>query len=342
MLPKFEAKAMAEEKEYFAALVGQSRAEERKRVLESEIQRAKIEEEELKSVAEVHGDTHKKIELLYERLFKGHTPGFGDEDEREGIFYRSRDTNESVKESIKRVRIVKSGLGVLGTYLSRAKNNFKFALGAAEESHFFLDQAMYWVERGDKAVVLAVEKLRAMEGVLFPLQREVLSEYHRLIAIFESARIPDEHAFSKEDMIRAIERALERLVEAEDIANELVAQAKDAEKEGLAKIRVTARQLEDSRQELQHIRQGIFERVAGFGEAAPAYNECCDRADSFCVVVNVGIEPVQIEDEPAPPVAHSTGVNPPMYEKATTAGASRFALAGVLREERFTDVHTRF
>lgn len=335
MLAKFEAKAMSEERAYFDALGIQSRAEERKRVLESDVQRAKIKEDALKKAADVHGDTHKRIDGLYERLFKGPTPGFGDEDERELVFYRALEGNEGVKEGIRRVRMVKSGLGVVGTYLSRVKNNFKYGLLAAEDSYFFLDQAIYWVERGDNALGLAVDKLRTMEeNVLrLPFQQAKLQ---RLIIILESARVPDAETLIKEEMIHMLEKAQERLVEAEEIVNEILSQAKEVEKEGLTKIRETARQLEDSRQELQHIRQGIFERVAGFGEAAPAYNECCDRADAFCEVVNVGNEPVYPEDEPEPPTAPSGRGNPPVYDKVTTGPVSRFGLADVLRE----DVHT--
>jgi hypothetical protein len=81
------------------------------------------------------------------------------------------------------------------------------------------------------------------------------------------------------------------LSEAEERLKRFVEAAKKQERNTLEEIKGTARRLEDSRQRLQQIRQGIFEEVAGFGEAAPAYHECCDRAESY------GASPEEITDD---------------------------------------------
>ncbi|CZR68277.1 uncharacterized protein PAC_18176 [Phialocephala subalpina] len=336
MLAKFEAKAMSEEREYFAALGTQSKAEERCDILKTEVERAKEDKLELEKVAKAHGDTHQKIDKLYERLFKGPTPGFGDEDERESTFYKSEEGNENVKEWIKKARKAKNGLGVVKTYVGRAKGNFSYAHTSAEENRFFLDQATYYVDRGDNAVRLALEALKKTDEHLFPLSQDMMGKHRVLMSSLESARIQESRSYPRAGLFAAIEASQRNLSDAEARLEQLIEHAKEVEKAGLAKLKETARRLEDSRQELQQIRQGIFERVAGFGEAAPAYNECCDRADRFCDVPDVGHEHVQPEEEAASPAAPAEGerAQPPGYEQEATQGPSRFGLADVLREDR--------
>ncbi|KUJ10165.1 uncharacterized protein LY89DRAFT_656820 [Mollisia scopiformis] len=337
MLPKFEAKAMTEEREYFTALGAQSKAEERCKTLESEVKKAEAEKEKLLKVVKKHGDAHAKIDLLYEKLFKGPTPGFGDEDEREHKYYTSDESNESVKEGIRRARRAKSGLGVVKTYLGRAKSNMKYALTSVEERLFFFDESTYWTERGDAALALALDKMGKTDEDLLPLPSDLVGKHQVVSSSLLAARIPMGRSHSRESMIQAIIKSLEQISEVEEQLGILIAHTKEVEKVGLAKIKETARQLEDSRQELQQVRQGIFERVAGFGEAAPAYMECCDRADRFCNVPEVGHEHVQPEEEAAPPVPQPESA-PPEYgeQPVTVAIPSRYELADALRAENKT------
>jgi len=332
-LSKFEAKAMSEEREYFAALGTQSKAEERCKILENEVGKAKVEKEELFNVQKVHGDTHKKIDELYERLFKGPTPGFGDEDERETTFYTAEEENEKVKEEIKRARKAKTGLGVVKAYLSRAKGNLDHALTAAEESFWIFDQATYYIQRGYTATGLAIDKLKDKEEHLFPLPQDTLVMYQELGADLQAAKITIGNLSSRDGVIGVIESSREILSKAGAKLEQLIEYTKEVEKAGLTKIKETARRVEDSRQELQQIRQGIFEKVAGFGQAAPSYTECCDRAEAFCNVPEVGQEHVQPEAQAAPPAVGASDAAPPEYGQGAPV-SSRFGLADVLRDDR--------
>ncbi|KAF8847306.1 hypothetical protein BDZ45DRAFT_681964 [Acephala macrosclerotiorum] len=335
MLSNFEAKAMSEERAYFTALGTQSKAEERCHILSAELQRAKEEKQELERDAKTHGDTHAKIDKLYERLFKGPTPGFGDEDERETTFYKSEEGNENVKEWIKKARKAKNGLGVVKTYIGRAKGNLSYAQTSAEESLFFFDQATYFMRRGDSAVDMAVAALKKTEEHLFPLSQDMTAKHRALVGSLQAARISEGRSYSRDDIFAAIATSQTALLEADAGLEQLIEHAKEVEKAGLARLKETARRLEDSRQDLQQIRQGIFERVAGFGEAAPAYNECCDRADRFCDISDVGREDVEPEEELAPLTAIE-GSAPPGYEQGVKyAAPSRFDIADVLREDRY-------
>jgi hypothetical protein len=332
-LAKFEAKAMSEEREYFAALGTQSKAEERCKILENDVERAKVEKEELFNFLKVHDDTHKKIDELYERLFKGPTPGFGDEDERETTFYKAEEENEKVKEEIRRARKAKSGLGVVKAYLTRAKGNLDHALTAAEESFWIFDQETYYIERGYTAIGLAIDRLKDKEEHLLPLPQDTLVIYQELEADLQVAKIKIGKLSSRDGVISVIESLLEILSKAGAKLEQLIKYTMEVEKAGLTKIKETARRVEDSRQELQQIRQGIFEKVAGFGQAAPSYKECCDRADAFCNLPEVGQEDVQLEAEAAPPTVGAGNVVLPEYGQGAPA-SSRFVLADVLKNNR--------
>ncbi|PMD42080.1 hypothetical protein L207DRAFT_510375 [Hyaloscypha variabilis F] len=332
-LAKFEAKAMSEERAYFAALGTQSKAEERCKILENEVERAKVEKEELFNVRRVHDDTHKKIDELYERLFKGPTPGFGGEDKREIAFYKAEEGNEKVKEEIKGARKAKIGLGAVKTYLGRAKGNLDGALTAAEESFWIFDQATYYIERGYTAIGLAIDSLKNKEEHLFPLPQDILVIYQELGAYLQAAKITIGKLSSRDGVIGAIKSSQEILSKAGAKLEQLIEYTKEVEKAGLTKIKETARRVEDSRQELQQIRQGIFEKVAGFGQAAPSYMECCDRADTFCNVPEVAQEHVQPEAEAAPPTVEASEVAPPEYGQGASA-SSRFEVADVLRDHK--------
>ncbi|KAI9652148.1 MAG: hypothetical protein M1831_007180 [Alyxoria varia] len=52
-----------------------------------------------------------------------------------------------------------------------------------------------------------------------------------------------------------------------------------AEKEAAEALKTAARECEDVRQALELARERVFESVAGFGVAPPAYSDCCNRAD---------------------------------------------------------------
>ena len=54
---------------------------------------------------------------------------------------------------------------------------------------------------------------------------------------------------------------------------------KRSEREATEALRKAARECENARQALELARERVFESVAGFGVAPPAYSDCCNRAD---------------------------------------------------------------
>jgi hypothetical protein len=319
MMAKFEARSMKEEREYFEILGAQSKAEERVKLFREEVAKANADKEGLAKVAKEHGETHAKIDELYESLFKGPTPGFWDEDEAESNFYVRDEANETVKQDITKARRAKSNLGVVKTYLGRAKDNMKYAEMAVGDSLFFLDRAAYWIDRGDLSITLATARLTKAGEFLLPLEltSETSARFTSLQSVLQAAKIGDGWSRTKDVMLAAITTSLQKIEEAEGLVGELIDDTKESERLGLLKLRETARMLEDARQELQQIRQGIFERVAGFGEAAPSYLECCDRSSNHCAITEESPEFAQPEEKAHPPThdhEHEEAVVPPYSE----------------------------
>ena len=318
MLAKFDAKAMKEEREYFAVLGTQSKAEKRRIELQRDYDEALKAQEPLETAAKQHEETHAKIDDLYEKLFSGPTPGFPREDTRENRFYSARGTNETTKETIRAARRVMKILAVSQAHVKRAQTCLRTADQQAVDSLFFLDEAFISLRRGNQYLTFAITSTSRIEAELKPPFLEMVAVKMEVDRNLNAAKINVDEAYSRERVISTIALAQISLLGAEQALEKLVTLTKERERRGLEEIRVTARQLEDTRQELQQTRQGIFEKVAGFGEAAPAYNECCDRASGFCVVPEDPHEeePEGEEEGPLEDATVNGPAAPPEYENA--------------------------
>ncbi len=284
MLAKFEAKAMQEEQEYFTALASKSRAEERRNVLKTNLDEAVKAQTQLEKAAKEHEQAHARIDMLYERLFAGPTPGFPGEDERETRFYTARGRNEEVKAGITKARSAIRLVKKAAKNVETARRFVQQARSEVNNSIVFFVEALDSLKLANEHVYYALSDAGKAEAVLDPLDEELKEHKRRAIAALHQAKIDVETLSSRTKILAAIEMVQPRLDDAHAKLDEFIELTKVREKRSLAEIRNTARQLEDARQALQEIRQQIFEEVAGFGEAAPSYSECCDRADDFCVL----------------------------------------------------------
>lgn len=284
MLAKFEAKAMQQEQEYFAALGSKSRAEERRNVLKKDLDEAVKTKASLLRAAKEHEQAHQRIDALYEKLFAGPTPGFPREDEREEQFYAVRSRNEEVKVGIVKARRAIRLMNMAARNVTRAGMFVRQARSEANNSIIFFDEALYSLNLAGEYVVYALSNVGKAEAVLEPLDEELNEHKRSVMAALHQAKIDVETLSSRTKIFEAIDTVQPRLDDAHTKLEGLIELTKAREKRGLEEIKPTSRQLEDARQALQEIRQQIFEEVAGFGEAAPSYTECCDRADDFCVL----------------------------------------------------------
>jgi len=238
----------------------------------------------LEKVAKEHEQAHARIDILYEQVFAGPTPGFPSEDKRETRFYTARSRNEEVKARITKARRAIRLMNMAAKNVERVGRFVRQAKSEVNNSIIFFDEALYSLMLANEHVYYALSNAGKAEGVLEPLDEELKESKRRAIAALHQAKIDVETLSSRTKILAAIETMQPKLDDAHAKLDELVELTKVREKRGLEEIKNTARQLEDARQALQEIRQQIFEEVAGFGEAAPSYNECCDRADDFCVL----------------------------------------------------------
>ncbi|KAH8765303.1 hypothetical protein F5882DRAFT_414300 [Hyaloscypha sp. PMI_1271] len=283
MLAKFDAKAMKEEREYFDLLNEQSKAEKRRLLLQRDYNEAVEQQELLEREVQEHAKTHARIDELYERLFAGPTPGFPREDEREHRFYAARGKNETIKEAIRSRRQVRRILTVSQGHVKQAKIALRNADQKAVDSVFFLDDAFARLRRGNELITDAINSTGRIEGYLAPFL-EMVAVKVEVDSYLKASKSVVDTAFTRENIVAAVASALASLSKAEEALERLATLTKQKEEKSLENIKGTARQVEDSRQELEQFRKSIFEKVAGFGEAAPAYTECCDRTEGFCEV----------------------------------------------------------
>jgi hypothetical protein len=280
---KFEAKAMKEESEYFTALRTQSKTSERISHLKTNIDEANLDLEPLVEAAKEHDETHARIDELYENLFAGPTPGFPIEDDFETRFYTSRERNESVKGVIRGARRASRVLNQAFTLVKKAKQCLEVAQRTADNNIFFFGDSISWLTECAEFIVhalAAVDQARAIG----PSSTAIVALQVRVVELLNAERNLVPEYGSRNSVVSAIEKAQAHFMEVEEKLPELIEMTKEKEKDALEQIKLTARELENSRQALQQNRQGVFEEVAGFGEAAPAYSECCDRADGWCVI----------------------------------------------------------
>lgn len=318
MLAKFDAKAMKEEREYFDLLNTQSKAEKRRLLLQQDYDEALMAQEPLEAEAKEHAETHARIDKLYERLFAGPTPGFPREDEREHRFYAATGKNEITKEAIRGARRSRNVLAVSLAHVQRAQIRLRNAEQQAIDSVFFLDEALSSLRRGNENITYAINSTSRIEEHLTPPFLDMVTVKLEVDAYLNASKINVDESYSRDKLVSTVASAQTNLTKAEAALEKLAALAKQKEGRSLEDIRETARKLENSRQELEQFRKGIFEKVAGFGEAAPAYNECCDRMEGFCAVPEEPHEEEELEGdgEPAPEAANVNGSAPPDYENA--------------------------
>jgi hypothetical protein len=341
MLAKFESKAAAEERAYFAALAQKSKAEERLATLQTELREAEKQQRSLQETAKVHEDTHAAIDALYESLFAGPSPGFPVEDKKENTFYTARKRNKALQEEIRSARRAQRFLNQAGVNARRAGNHLKVAGRQAQDSILFFDDAVGSVGLSNEYVGYAlvniskaedaVPTLFAQDVVLSAPKTAVLRKLHD-VEIQQAGRFS-----SRDGLLAAISDAQDALETARSNITHLTGLVQEYERAQLQRLKGTARNLEDSRQALQQERLGIFEKVAGFGEAAPSYMECCDRAEAFCEVPVGTTEGAQIDpgDERARTDDVAEGRGLPEYDESAAQGEESVEIApAVSKEER--------
>ena len=315
----YQNRAKEESAAYYTTLKEQSKSEDRVRVFKAQVDEAMHRKSDLEAEAKWHGETHAKVDHLYESIFKGPTPGFPDEDQIEEQFYVARVRNDKVKAAI--LRAIKAGKFFIkaSSALTNARNAAEYTRREAQNSIFSFSVAYASLERSNYYISQASQTVDTAMVTLEHLEPSMERAKTKLESLLQAARLEREDRFSDDQLMSRVEQAQERLSEAEDSVKELARVTKNQERAGRERIKDTARTLENARQALQQRREAAFEETVGFGAAAPAYHECCDRAEGFCQVDDLLVPVLSVDDTGT----SVDGVHLPLYGDLPTRDQRR-------------------
>jgi hypothetical protein len=280
---KLQTKTAQHEKEYHSALAAQAQAQKRCTLLMNALGSAERVEADLKLRAQEHGDSHARIDELYEALFAGPTPEFPKEDDKENRFYVARGAHERVRQKVITSRYAASKLKVAISQLARADRLLDRALLHARNHVFTFDEAARDLQLTKKNIDYALASVLQASDILQPKSGGIEALEQKVIHDLQQAKPNTKDLSSNREVYTSvIQQSKTQALKSSRQLRSFLALTVDRERTGQDELRKTARKLEDSRQTLQQARMAIFEEVAGFGQAAPSYAECCDRADDFC------------------------------------------------------------
>lgn len=266
---KFEKKAAKEETEYFEVLQEEHREGEMNRNLKARLDEAMKVAEELKEVVRRHQAAQRELDRLYENLFKGETPGFPEEDEKERFAERMAREYQDAKE---RAESEQHAIRLLG----EAQYRMRGALRAVDEalSHSRVDMfgggtftdmmernALHKAETevmGARMLVLQAQRF-APPGTVHELPEVYINHGNVMRDVFFDNIWTDMQFHEEIKASRArVERAARVLDETVARANQRVRGVGDE----LARLE---KEVARSREELQKARQEAFRRVAEGG-----------------------------------------------------------------------------
>jgi len=209
--------------------------------------------------------------------------GFPKEDSLESRFYVARGSHETVRLKVVTARKAARELQLAMRNVRRAEGACENALFDARNHFFHFDGAVRGLHVAGREIELAMVAWRGAADAVQPKSREVEAIKRKASEALEQAKpVTASIPSNRESYVSAAESAQAHLSLVRGHGKDFLEALKQRERTGLQEMSKTARILEDARQMLMHERMGIFEEVAGFGQAAPSYHECCDRAEGFC------------------------------------------------------------
>lgn len=319
MRNNYERKLKDAETGYHKALTEQSQAEKRQHELQRDIQAIEEEDATLQKLAEKHVAAHKEIDKLYASIFTGITPGFPDEDEREQKFIAAEAEHKATSTTVQEMARAHKNAESIKIAIDRAKSEITRAEYETDSVFFIADYILLFVEKAARFIGRAIQlQTETIVALPKPLDRQMTAVQENMKKHLDTTR-PHLTALLQAqfpsrtfvyDIVQKTSYELKHLIEAQAEMAKLTRRYESTAREAL---KITSRALEDARQALQEIRQGAFEIIVGFGAAAPAYNECCDRAAWYEGEVHAECERIPvptIDDANLPPL--------PSYEEVVS------------------------
>ncbi|RFU75740.1 hypothetical protein TARUN_6499 [Trichoderma arundinaceum] len=279
----FDDKAMREERAYHEVLEKRHKLEAKLKELKADKAALDVEMKALQELVGRHVAAHKELDALYSTVFDGPTAGFPDEDEREQAHKLAKlalqERTEALKAAVrgvKAVQAVKVAIDRATFEKQRASLENHSDIFSQRSVHTTLNRCVAYINRG---LELGTEAINAIQT---PPEPDLIQAKNALSQLLVKARATaQERLKDKSQNSALLERLGDTLTRAMDAQKQYLEAMKKVSESRRETIRRAARALEDERRALQHIRQSAFETTVGFGAAAPAYNECCDRAPWF-------------------------------------------------------------
>lgn len=279
----FDEKAMRQEKAYHEVLEKRHKVEAKLDELKADKAALVVEMKELEELLGRHGAAHKAIDALYSNIFDGPTAGFADEDEQEEAHKLAKlalqERTEALKAAVRGVRAAQAvKVAIERSLFEKQRASFEnhSDIFSQRGVQTILKRCVAYISRGLDLSDEAVGAIQATPGPDLTQAKTTLD------GLFITARaVAQERYYSRSANAELIERLGATLTKALDAQKKYVEAMKKVSESRRESIRRAARALEDERRALQQIRQSAFETTVGFGAAAPAYHECCDRAPGF-------------------------------------------------------------
>ncbi|KAM0517459.1 hypothetical protein ACHAPE_004991 [Trichoderma viride] len=279
----FDERAQREERAYHQVLEKRHKAEATLNELNADKEALVVEMKTLEDLVGRHGAAHKGIDNLYSDIFDGPTAGFPDEDEQEQAHKVAKASLQERTEALKAaVRGVKAAqvvkLAIERALFEKQRAGFEnhSDIFSQRSFHGTLSRCVAYIDRGLELTNQAIDVLETRPGPEQLQAKRNLEQHLTTARAQATSRLKD-----KSQNNALLERLGSALTSALQAQKEYLEAMKKVSESCRNSIRQTARSLENERRGLQQIRQSAFETTVGFGAAAPAYHECCDRAPGF-------------------------------------------------------------
>ncbi|KAM3080840.1 hypothetical protein ACMFMG_004796 [Clarireedia jacksonii] len=251
---KFNEKAEKEEWEWLEAIQNELQAKRAVERLKANITDAEAKASQLRAVVDEHQSAQNELDALYNSIFSGPSPGFPNEDLKEGMVQAAKVTFEEVQMRWSMETQVREVLGDAELFMGRCVRNLEDALRASTMDAWgiggsFADMnersALAQAQTHASQVEMLLSQARRMQPIIQPLGPMNIAQGNLMSDII----------FDNDSNAQVLGAAVRLRHEVQNC------------EERLGRLKVEAKQkklvLEEKRRELQDERRGVFERVAG-------------------------------------------------------------------------------
>lgn len=268
---KFDERAKKEEEEYFQALQVETQQKEMFKNLEEQLNEAKRVRRELEVKAEQNRSAQEALDNIYHGIFKGPTPGFPEEDAREGdvaaalrVYQETRQITETKSQAVRHMKEAT-------LQLATAKRSMQEALSASRHDMFGGGSMWDMMERNalHKAeMAIATARTSVIQAqALMPEVRDL-----PVVDIAHGNLMSDvffDNIFTDMAFHDKIHASVAMVDKCDKALNQEVQLALGRENDYRQNLATKEKNLQVARQALQKARQDAFERVLSGGASQP-------------------------------------------------------------------------